>query len=76
MPLISFHQDYSKTLDRAGFGNVVAIDKTETCIEILKTELAGYEQNKADVLRQFTEDDYNIICRGLGTKLLDAMMGT
>merc|ERR1739836_83209 len=48
-------KDYSKTLERAGFGNVVAIDKTETCIEILKTELAGYERNKADVLRQFTE---------------------
>ena len=45
-------------------------DKTETCIEILKTELAGYEHNKADVLRQFTEDDYNIICRGWRDKIV------
>ena len=68
--IYQFYQDYSKTLERAGFGNVVAIDKTENCIDILKTELAGYEQNKADVLRQFTEDDYNIICRGWRDKIV------
>merc|ERR1711879_137461 len=63
-------KDYSKTLERAGFGNVVAIDKTETCLEILKIELAGYEQNKADVLGQFTEDDYNIVSRGWRDKIV------
>ena len=66
----AINQEYSKTLERAGFGNVVAIDKTENCIDILKTELAGYEHNKADVLRQFTEDDYNIICRGWRDKIV------
>ena len=48
---------------------MVAIDKTTSCTEITKTELARYEQNKTDVLSKFSEDDFNVICQGWRDKI-------
>ena len=45
------------------------MDKTASCTEITKRELARYEQNKADVLRQFSENDYNVICQAWRDKI-------
>ena len=56
-------------MEQAGFGNVVAMDKTASCAEITKTELARYEQNKAEVLRKFSEGDYNVICQSWRGKI-------
>ena len=62
-------QDYSNSLSRAGFGNVVAMDRTASCTAILKTELARYEQDKAVVLGKFSVEDYNAICDGWRGKI-------
>ena len=48
---------------------MVSMDRTASCIAIVKTELAQYEQNKADVLRQFSEKDFNAICDGWRGKI-------
>ena len=45
------------------------MDRTASCTAIVKTELAQYEQNKVDVLRQFSEEDFNAICDGWRSKI-------
>ena len=62
-------QDYGATLERAGFGDVVATDNTAYFIEILKAELTRYKPKKAAVLKEFSEADYDAICDGWEQKI-------
>ena len=67
--IFSILKDYGATLERAGFGDVLAKDNTAYFIEILKGELARYKPKKADVLKNFSEADYTAICDGWKQKI-------
>ncbi len=70
-----YAQDYGATLERAGFGDVSAIDHTDYFMEILRDELSRYEPMKEEVLRRFTIEDYDAICGGWKEKMVRCRRG-
>ena len=47
--------DYGATIEKAGFGDVQAIDKTADFIDILSNELVKFEQIKDDFVKVRTK---------------------
>lgn len=63
-------KEYGQVIEGAGFGKVNAMDNTPYFCEILKRELSEFEPKKAEMIRDYTEHDYDDICRGWKEKLV------
>ncbi|CAM6108571.1 unnamed protein product [Calypogeia fissa] len=62
-------QAYGQMLSDAGFADVVAEDRTDQFVEILKAELEGTRLNRDQFIADFSEHDYNYIVDGWEAKL-------
>jgi phosphoethanolamine N-methyltransferase len=62
-------QAYGQMLQAAGFIDVLAEDRTDQFVEVLKRELAATEKNRDRFIEDFSEDDYNYIVSGWESKL-------
>jgi len=67
--------DYGGTIEKAGFGDVQAIDKTADFINILSNELVKFEQIKDEFVTEFTDDDYHAIMGGWSNKIVRCKSG-
>ncbi|KAF5767529.1 putative phosphoethanolamine N-methyltransferase [Helianthus annuus] len=63
-------ETYGQMLKDAGFGEVIAEDRTEQFKEVLRRELERFEKGKEEFIREFTEEDYNDIVGGWKAKLV------
>jgi len=61
--------DYGQLLEKVGFQNVVAENKTNMFIDILKMEVNQFAEKKEEFLKQFNENDYQYIVDGWNSKL-------
>ncbi|KAG0590208.1 hypothetical protein M758_1G079200 [Ceratodon purpureus] len=62
-------QTYGQMLQGAGFIDVVAEDRTDQFVEVLKRELEVTEKARDKFISDFSEDDYNYIVSGWESKL-------
>ncbi|KAM9496104.1 phosphoethanolamine methyltransferase [Clarias gariepinus] len=62
-------QTYGKFLEKAGFTNVRAEDRTAQFIEVIKAELKRAEKTKAEFIQEFSQEDYDDIVNGWKEKL-------
>ncbi|GAV02065.1 hypothetical protein RvY_12677 [Ramazzottius varieornatus] len=60
--------DYGKLLEEVGFVNVKAEDRTKQFVNILRVELAEFETQESDFLRDFSQADYDEIVNGWSAK--------
>lgn len=63
-------EEYGKILESAGFSSVVAEDRTEQFIGVLKAELERTEKSKDEFIRETSEEDYNDIVNGWRSKIV------
>eukprot|EP00208_Stichococcus_sp_RCC1054_P004429 CAMPEP_0206143654 /NCGR_PEP_ID=MMETSP1473-20131121/21348_1 /ASSEMBLY_ACC=CAM_ASM_001109 /TAXON_ID=1461547 /ORGANISM="Stichococcus sp, Strain RCC1054" /LENGTH=557 /DNA_ID=CAMNT_0053539161 /DNA_START=40 /DNA_END=1714 /DNA_ORIENTATION=+ len=61
--------DYGALLEDAGFADVIAEDRTWQFEASLKRELAAAEQQKAAIVAEFSEQDYQDVSSGWAAKL-------
>ena len=66
---------YGKLLEKVGFVEVNAQDRTEQFINVLSKEKAHTEQNKDDLLKHFTLEDYDALISGWEKKLKRCSVG-
>jgi phosphoethanolamine N-methyltransferase len=66
---------YGKMLEDAGFHDVIAEDRTEQFLRVLRRELAEVEKNKDAFLADFTQEDYDAIVDGWNAKLKRSSVG-
>lgn len=62
-------EHYGQMIKDAGFDKVIAEDRTVEFMEILRKELASFEQNKQLFVKDFSDADYNAIVEGWNAKL-------
>jgi len=62
--------NYGKIIEKVGFENVQAIDKTKDFISILSSELEIFAQIKDEFLAEFSQDDYDAIMGGWSNKIV------
>merc|ERR1711962_1636497 len=62
-------KDYGKILEEAGFVDVKAVDTTDLMMDMLKTELEKFKDNKAAFVEEFSEEGYNYIKQGWEEKI-------
>ncbi|KAM4617374.1 uncharacterized protein O3C94_021407 isoform 2-T2 [Discoglossus pictus] len=68
-------QEYGQFLQKVGFVNVQALDRTEQFVQVLNTELKRTEEIKEEFVKNFTEEDYNYIIEGWNEKLHRCSLG-
>jgi phosphoethanolamine N-methyltransferase len=61
---------YGKVLEMAGFQNVIAEDRTEQFVSVLKEELEKTLRNKEEFIQETSEEDFNAIVEGWRAKLV------
>jgi len=61
--------EYGQLLERVGFVDVQAIDKTSLFMDILQIELKRFMEQKSGFLEQFKESDFEYIVEGWKSKL-------
>ncbi|XP_013391180.1 phosphoethanolamine N-methyltransferase-like [Lingula anatina] len=61
--------EYGKLLEKVGFVNVRAEDRTDHFIDVLQRELKRTESIKDDFIKKFSEEDYNYIVEGWKVKI-------
>ncbi|XP_062232050.1 phosphoethanolamine N-methyltransferase 1 [Phragmites australis] len=66
---------YGQMLENAGFHDVIAEDRTEQFLSVLRRELAEFEKNKDTFLADFTQEDYGDIVNGWNAKLKRSSAG-
>ncbi|GAA0144799.1 methyltransferase [Lithospermum erythrorhizon] len=66
---------YGKMLKDAGFEDVIAEDRTDQFVKVLKKELDLVEKEKEAFISDFSEEDYNDIVGGWNAKLLRSSSG-
>ncbi|KAK8457311.1 hypothetical protein SEVIR_3G162900v4 [Setaria viridis] len=66
---------YGKMLEGAGFHDVIAEDRTEQFLSVLRRELAEVEKNKDAFVADFTQEDYDDIVNGWNAKLKRSSAG-
>ncbi|CAN6336914.1 unnamed protein product [Urochloa humidicola] len=66
---------YGKMLEDAGFHDVIAEDRTEQFLSVLRRELAEVEKNKEAFLADFSQEDYDDIVNGWNAKLKRSSAG-
>ncbi len=62
-------QHYGATIEKAGFGEVEAVDNTKYFMSILEDEMSRFVPMKAEMVRDFSLADYTSICEGWKQKL-------
>ncbi|XP_040998869.1 phosphoethanolamine N-methyltransferase 1-like [Juglans microcarpa x Juglans regia] len=66
---------YGQMLRDAGFGEVIAEDRTDQFIQVLQRELNAIEKDKDEFICDFSEEDYNDIVGGWKAKLVRSSSG-
>ncbi|CAD6271349.1 unnamed protein product [Miscanthus lutarioriparius] len=66
---------YGQMLKDAGFHDVIAEDRTEQFLNVLRRELGEVEKNKEAFLADFTQEDYDDIVNGWNAKLKRSSAG-
>ncbi|KAG2626003.1 hypothetical protein PVAP13_3KG279100 [Panicum virgatum] len=66
---------YGQMLENAGFHDVIAEDRTEQFLSVLRRELAEVEKNKEAFLADFSQEDYDDIVNGWNAKLKRSSAG-
>uniref|UniRef100_A0A5B6Z0V9 phosphoethanolamine N-methyltransferase n=1 Tax=Davidia involucrata TaxID=16924 RepID=A0A5B6Z0V9_DAVIN len=66
---------YGQMLRDAGFGEVIAEDRTDQFIKVLQKELNAVEKDKEAFIQDFSEEDYNDIVGGWKAKLVRSSSG-
>ncbi|XP_053576004.1 uncharacterized protein LOC128665812 [Bombina bombina] len=67
--------EYGQLLEKAGFVNVQAQDRTKQFVQVLNAELKRTKEIKEEFLQSFTEEDYNYIISGWEEKLHRCSLG-
>lgn len=67
--------NYGKIIEKVGFENVQAIDKTKDFISILSNELEIFAKIKDEFLAEFSQDDYDAIMGGWSNKIVRCNAG-
>jgi len=67
--------NYGETIRKSGFNNVEAIDYTDEFVRILKMELENYKAKKEEVIKEFSQEDYDYIVNGWEAKLVRCAAG-
>ncbi|CAH2036136.1 unnamed protein product [Thlaspi arvense] len=62
-------QAYGQMLKDAGFEDVIAEDRTDQFVQVLRRELERVEKEKEEFISDFSEEDYNDIVGGWKAKL-------
>ena len=52
-------KEYGKVLEQTGFSKVVALDKTNLMINIMKMELRKFYEIKDSFIKKFSKKDYD-----------------
>ncbi|KAM7267060.1 hypothetical protein ACFE04_009226 [Oxalis oulophora] len=68
-------ETYGQMLRDAGFNEVIAEDRTDQFLRVLKRELDVIEKEKDEFIQDFSEDDYNDIVGGWNAKLVRSSSG-
>lgn len=68
-------EDYGKVIEKVGFTNVSAIDKTSQFIEVLKRELEKFNGIKDEFAQEFSQADYDAILSGWSNKVVRCNKG-
>lgn len=61
--------NYGKIMEKAGFSKVLALNNTEYFLEILNEELTKFTGIKKEMIKEYSEKDYEDISRGWKNKL-------
>ncbi|KAM8939260.1 uncharacterized protein RCH25_052842 [Pelodytes ibericus] len=68
-------QEYGQFLEKVGFVNVEAEDRTDQFVEVLNKELKRTQEFKQEFLESFSEEDYDYIISGWKEKLHRCSLG-
>ncbi|KAH0875810.1 hypothetical protein HID58_073172 [Brassica napus] len=68
-------QTYGQMLKDAGFDEVIAEDRTDQFMKVLKGELDAVEKEKDEFISDFSKEDYEDIVGGWNSKLLMSSSG-
>ncbi|XP_019153702.1 PREDICTED: phosphomethylethanolamine N-methyltransferase-like [Ipomoea nil] len=68
-------EEYGQMLRDAGFEDVIAEDRTDQFMKVLKKELDAVEKEKEAFIQDFSEEDYNDIVGGWKLKLTRTSSG-
>jgi len=68
-------KDYGLILEKAGFKNVVAADKTGLMIDIMKMEIQKFNAIKPKFIDEFSQEDFDYIDQGWEDKLVRCKEG-
>merc|ERR1712168_797539 len=68
-------KEYGKIIERSGFKNVVAMDKTNLMINIMKMELQKFNEIKEKFVVEFSQEDFDYIDQGWNDKLVRCSEG-
>jgi len=63
-------KNYGKTLEKTGFSKVVALDKTNLMVNIMKMELKKFYEIKDSYIKKFSQKDFDDIEGGWKEKLV------
>jgi len=63
-------KEYGKVLEQTGFSKVVALDKTNLMINIMKMELRKFYEIKNSFIKKFSKKDYDDLDQGWKEKLV------
>ncbi|KAK9106054.1 hypothetical protein Scep_022898 [Stephania cephalantha] len=66
---------YGQMLKEAGFSDVVAEDRTDQFLKVLKRELDAIEKEKDEFISDFSQEDYDDIVNGWKAKLARSSSG-
>ncbi|EDO42765.1 predicted protein [Nematostella vectensis] len=62
-------ESYGKLVEKVGFSNVRAVDRTLQFMDVLQKEREKTEKQKDEMLKSFSLEEYNILVEGWSAKL-------
>ncbi|XP_075425983.1 uncharacterized protein LOC142465681 isoform X2 [Ascaphus truei] len=68
-------REYGQELQKVGFVNIQALDRTKQFVHVLNTELRRTQEIKEEFQESFSEEDYNYIIDGWNEKLHRCSLG-
>ncbi|KAM9301526.1 uncharacterized protein PAF06_014724 [Gastrophryne carolinensis] len=68
-------EEYGQFLEKVGFVNVQAQDRTQQFVDVLNKELARTQEIKEEFVQAFSEEDFNYIIDGWNEKLHRCSLG-
>ncbi len=67
--------EYGRAIEEAGFGQVEAEDESDYFVEILRGEIERFEPMQEEVVREYSQGDYDYILRGWRDKIARVSRG-